>query len=921
MEGTKGKPFFLSISLMLMAVTSVTEATIVLTYRTTVRDFLPATCMFLNNNDDIEQKFFTAWDTSISKPADDTCDDLGPGWTARMDNEEISGHPDFQTDGNPRSNGQRCLNEARGIPVGTCKYGGLTTGGCGNNCGVFRANDTLAILVGEYLETADSGIPKAPYCDEVERCGRRSTGNYQASNKEYFDMWFNDNKVHNKRIGGIIPLIDHPTEDDVLIYDSLNHNENFQFVDESLFDGRRGSDERRDSNYGPLDRFKSTRFAPEYEPFFINASGSNNPDPDTLRAWPQTLTRTNDQLEVMGMWFTTELHTFFTYNSSRLMTFEFSGDDDFWAYVNGRMVIDIGGVHGRQVEEVDLTLYESELGLVDGEIYTLDIFNAERQTKDSNFQVTTSLTPGCNVENEEAATVAFNTGSVTVAEFDELFKYSPNVEFNADNQTTTLLSGSDFSTINSIFTRIQQNIGRGFRSKFKIEIGGETDGFAFVIQDFGLVNYPLSGFPFFNLKNVPGAFAIVFDLCGRTSLGASCTGEEISVHFANSSETLIPLSGSRSVYAPITSRPKLTISGEVEIEIIFYGNPAFLEVFIDNDLYLRLSNFDALEFLGSNGAHVGFTATSSDISSDIVISEWELTTIEVSYEATEFDLSSLETDVGIADGVTPSSTVTIITKDGCGNLLDSGSLDVFIFAFYVEVPPANATSNYTQAVLPAEIVDNEDGTYTAQLITDVDASFDLYFSFGEGCEITENETSFPRTFNPPQGSDCFFETVTNATLVFPLPPETAAPTVFIDLDDDNSQLVKIASSTGGIFAFGALIAAVMVILYRNKWLREKVFVSDGKRYLAEVNTEMNSADEITKVTNQVMQTNQQLLRLENMAAENSRQKEIMELESQNRQISEENRMKRKELNIIDNSTKPERPTRKPRAKNAFDDML
>jgi fibro-slime domain-containing protein len=83
--------------------------------------------------------------------------------------------------------------------------------------------------------------------------------------------------------------------------------------------------------------------------------------------------------------FTYELHTQFTYKGGE--TFTFSGDDDVWVYINGKRVIDLGGVHSSQTQSVNL----DSLGLTPGQTYDLDFFFAERHTTQSNFTITTNI--------------------------------------------------------------------------------------------------------------------------------------------------------------------------------------------------------------------------------------------------------------------------------------------------------------------------------------------------------------------------------------------------------------------------------------------------------------------------------------------------------------------------------------------------
>jgi len=96
----------------------------------------------------------------------------------------------------------------------------------------------------------------------------------------------------------------------------------------------------------------------------------------------------NSKNDSKNFHFTFELNTEFIFRKNAGQVFTFTGDDDVWVFIDGKLVIDIGGIHSAVSQSIELDRLN---WLEDGKSYSLRFFFAERHRTQSNCRIDTNL--------------------------------------------------------------------------------------------------------------------------------------------------------------------------------------------------------------------------------------------------------------------------------------------------------------------------------------------------------------------------------------------------------------------------------------------------------------------------------------------------------------------------------------------------
>ncbi|MGB7568469.1 MAG: fibro-slime domain-containing protein [Chitinivibrionales bacterium] len=142
--------------------------------------------------------------------------------------------------------------------------------------------------------------------------------------------------------------------------------------------------------------------------------------------------------------FSMELHWQFTKVPG--LTFQFAGDDDFWAFINNKLVLDIGGIHNTTAGSLNV----DTLGLTNDSTYTFDIFYCERRATGSDIQITTNIFIPASPQN-----LSYSKNPAAYTEGTVIIPNTPTSQGGAVSSysiSPSLTSGLTFNTTSGVIT-------------------------------------------------------------------------------------------------------------------------------------------------------------------------------------------------------------------------------------------------------------------------------------------------------------------------------------------------------------------------------------------------------------------------------------------------------------------------------------
>jgi len=221
-------------------------------------------------------------------------------------------------------------------------------------------------------------------------CARPREGNGRCYSAGNIERWFSDNGVLGKD-GSLIPS-------------KRINDEVIKFTEQADGTYLIQYDRERNGNFFPLDNFGTDlTWGRQNTSSYCNQSGS----PSCTGSNPSSSCR-NYHYSMSGA-------ATFVFKEESNDVFEFLGDDDMWIFIDGKLVVDLGGVHQQVAGNIRINELAAREGWLEGSMHSLNFFYMERQTSDANLRIKMSLNEfvGSRTRDEQAPVINKSQTSIS----------------------------------------------------------------------------------------------------------------------------------------------------------------------------------------------------------------------------------------------------------------------------------------------------------------------------------------------------------------------------------------------------------------------------------------------------------------------------------------------------------------------------
>ena len=189
-------------------------------------------------------------------------------------------------------------------------------------------------------------------------------------------------------------------------------------------------------------------------------------------------------------------------------------------------------------------------------------------------------------------------------------------------------------------------------------------------------------------------------------------------------------------------------------------------------------------------------------------------------------------------------------------------------------------------IIPAIVVDNEDGSYSLALRTTVVGDFSLFAWSGDpSCDYNIVGDSVETPVGP---TGCVYLNVSSAVTSVPL---TAAPTVgptilSLPPTESNDEVITLAAAGGSVLGVLAIFAFIL-LGYRRRWQRDKDLIEEGNLYKLDAQTNFDPSNKLNVVGRQLLSTTTAILGLTARRHDNPEQAALVELMNEQEELQKQ----------------------------------